>query len=47
MNNFKKIECWETLCLNNSACDTFDNNIESPYCLECKEDCPNKIVMDF
>ena len=47
MNNFKKIECWEILCLNNSACDTFDNNIESPYCLEYKEDCPNKIVMDF
>lgn len=43
-----KVECWETSCLNNSACDAFETIADgNPYCLECKEDCPNKIVMDF
>ena len=43
-----KIECWETLCLYNSACDTFeDTEGDNPYCLKCKEDCPNKIIIEF
>lgn len=42
------VECWETLCLENSHCDTFeDTTNENPYCLEHREDCPNKIVIDF
>jgi hypothetical protein len=45
--NEEKIECWETLCLNNSACDAIEYNNEIPYCLECLEDCPNRIVNIF
>ena len=42
-----KIECWETLCLENSHCDIYDNINENPYCLKRYEDCPNKIVIAF
>lgn len=44
----KKVECWETLCLKNSHCDTFeDNSNKNPYCLDCQEDCPNRIETIF
>ena len=35
--------CYETSCLHNSGCDTFEFDGSSPRCLECKKDCPYKI----
>lgn len=35
--------CYETSCLYNSGCDTFEFDGSSPRCLECKKDCPYKI----
>ena len=35
--------CYETSCLYNSGCDTFEFDGSSPRCLECKKDCPYRI----
>ena len=40
------VECWETSCLHNSACDIYELdkfNLEYPYCCSYKKDCPNRI----
>jgi hypothetical protein len=35
--------CYETSCLHNSGCDTFEFDGSAPRCLECEKDCPYKI----
>ena len=44
------VECWETSCLYNSACDIYELdkfNLEYPCCCSYKKDCPNRIRNAF
>lgn len=41
------VECWETLCLENSHCDVYENtNDGKPFCCQKIKDCPNRILLD-